>query len=304
MTNPVVNEAEDRMTAHDGIGRRAAMGLIGCGAAVGSMALAAPSGARVAGARRSFNFADPAEQLRAFMMMRGALDDRLVIGGLSGRYFGVVGAQLTPMFGVVSATFTRYRPAPGGGYEAVGAEFAYFTDPVSGVAIGPYRNPYTGETVMVPSGGTPLSRIFIGSDMALRLESKIPGLSFENTVSPPEVRGNDVWFSELTRTSSPVPGKAEAFHYSESTILHARLNELNAFGAKRVRCETNFTNVVSWRPWLKMESHPGHMMAVGVGSYGRAVNELPAAWIAATRVHHPELLVDPASVLAPLWNAK
>ena len=50
------------------------------------------------------------EALRRFIKMSGALDDRLVIGFVSGRYNGVVDSELTPLFGVFAATFSRYRP--------------------------------------------------------------------------------------------------------------------------------------------------------------------------------------------------
>jgi hypothetical protein len=85
-------------------------------AAAGGLALGATSvsaGTAKAGASIS---SDPAARLEMFMMMRGALDDKLVIGCLTGRYYGIVDAQLKLLFGLVSATFSRYRPALGGGH--------------------------------------------------------------------------------------------------------------------------------------------------------------------------------------------
>lgn len=56
------------------------------------------------------DFASQQGRLKAFMMMRGALDDRLLIGCISDIYYGNVNAELTPLFGPVGAIFSRYRP--------------------------------------------------------------------------------------------------------------------------------------------------------------------------------------------------
>ncbi len=267
---------------------------MGTGAAMMAVPIGAAAGEDVA--------MDPL-RLKTYMLMRGALDDRLVIGCVSGLYYGVVDAEITPLFGVVSATFARYRPMASGGYAAVNAEYAFFTDPASGRAMERFRNPYTGETVAVPGGGVAPAKLTILPDLRLQLGQAIPGVQFDHRVGPVETRGDDVWITEVTRTSLARPGQAKPFRYSESTTLHARRSELDAPGAMRVRCETSFTNVVSWRPWLNMGDRPGHLMAIGAGRYGTRIADLPPAWIDATRARHSELLADPAAVLAPLWDA-
>lgn len=289
------------MNRNSGFPRRHALAAIGAG--VGALAMP-----RSAMARRSSGLgldpATPKGRRTAYMLMRGALDERLVIGCVSGQYYGVVDAELTPLFGFVSATFARYRQVPSGDFDVVNVEYFYFTDPLSGKAMGSFRNPYTGETVQVPAGGYAPTRFTITRELDLRLGRTIPGMAFEHRVGPLEVRGDDVWFTEVTRTGLAVAPGARPFRYSESTTLHARRRDLLAPGIKRVRCETGFTNVVGWRPWLKMGDRPGHMMAIGAGSYGASLADLPAAWLEATRRDHPELIADPVAVLAPLWNAK
>jgi hypothetical protein len=129
------------------------VGLGGSGLAMlGAGAQAATKAPRVP------SFDTPAARFRAYMMMRGALDERLVIGYLSGSYFGVVGAEMTPLWDVIGVTFARYRKRPDGGYDGVTGEIAHFLDPVTGEAPGRFLNPYTGQwnadphTNMPPTG--------------------------------------------------------------------------------------------------------------------------------------------------------
>jgi hypothetical protein len=281
------------------VGRRGAIGLIGVGTALASVG---GSSRALAASRKPIDFGDPQQRLKGYMLMRGALDDRLVIGCVSGQYFGVVDGEMTPLFGVVSATFTRFKPRAGGGYDGVSLEVAYFTDPVTGKAMAEYRNPVTGETVAVPPGGLPAAKISILPDLSLKLGREVPGLKLDHSVLPAQVRGDDIWIPELTRTAVTIPGVPQPFRYSEMTTLHARRSELEAVGAKQVTCDTSFTNVVSWRHWLKMGDRPGHMMAIGAGRYGATIETLPPAWIEATRAQRPEIIANPSALLDPLWK--
>jgi hypothetical protein len=270
------------------IGRRGALGVVAAATLLATRGMATP--------------ASPADGLRTYMLMRGALDERLVIGCVSGTYYAVIDDALTPLFGVVSATFARYKPRPGGGYAAASVESAYFTDLATGAALTDFANPLTGATVAVPAGGNPAAAIAILPDLTLQVAKLPPGVAFDHRIGAPETRGDDVWLTEVTRTSGKAPGAARAFHYSESTTLHARASDLARPGVRRVPTETAFTNVVSWRPWLQMGDRPGHLMAIGAGTYGASLDTLPLAWLAATRARRPELLADPAAALEPVWR--
>lgn len=287
------------MMGSRGFSRRGAIGVIGAASALSAVGGVAPASAAV---RRRIDFNNPQDRLRAYMLMRGALDDRLVIGCITGQYFGVLDGEMIPLFGVVSATFARYKPRSAGGYDAVTHEVAYFTDPVTGMVMTEYRNRFTDEIVKVPEGGLPPAKISILPDMSLKLGREVPGLVLDHAVMPAQLSGDDVWIPELTRTSAVIPGQPKPFRYSEMTTLHARRSELETAGAKRVTCETSFTNVVSWRPWMKMGNRPGHMMAIGAGRYGATLQNLPPAWIEATRQKRPEVIANPSASLDLLWK--
>ncbi|MFM2370718.1 MAG: hypothetical protein RIS85_440 [Pseudomonadota bacterium] len=243
-------------------------------------------------------------RLRTFMMMRGALDERLVTSWVSARYYGVVEDRMDPLFAVVSAVFSRYRQVADGSFEAVNFELAWFTDPVTGKALETYRNPYTGKDCKVPSGGYAPSKIRFGKDLSFHVMREVPGLQMEHDVLPFDVRGDDVWVTERSRTAMTFPGATKAFRYSESNTFHAKRHDLEKPGATRVTSEVSFTNVCSWRPWLEMGDRPGHLTATGIGRQNATMDSIHPAWLEATAAKRPEVLKDPAAILQPLWDAK
>jgi len=280
--------------------RRAVMGA----ALAASAVAAAPAlGKSQTGKRVPLDLATPEGRMRAFRMVRGALDDRLVTSWVSARYYGVVEDRMDPLFGVVSAVFARYRPLADGSWEGVNAELAWFTDPASGLVLDTFQNPYTGKEVKVPSGGFAPSKVRFGPDLSFHLARAVPGLEMNHEILPFELRGDDLWIIERSRSAMTFPGAPRAFRYSESNTFHTRRSALEAPGAMQVTSDVSFTNVTSWRPWMQMGDLPGHLMATGIGRQGASMDSVPPAWVEATRARRPEVLKDPGAALAPLWNA-
>ncbi|WAC22318.1 DUF1838 family protein [Blastomonas sp. SL216] len=278
--------------------REALAGMLATGAALSAPArlLAAPSGP-------ALDVTSPEGRQRTFMMMRCALDEDLITNWVQASYFGVVEDQMTPLFGVSSAVFSRTRRLDDGSYRSVSFELAWFTDPATGKAMDTFRNPYTNQDCTVPSGGFQPSASIFGRDLSFHLPKPIPGLTIEHDVLPFVVRGDDVWVSEQMRSAAMFPGASKPFRYSDNTVLHARKGDLMKPGATRVTSDVSYTNVVSWRPWLGMGDRPGHLTASGIGRQNAHPDSLPPAWLEATAARKPEVLKDPAAILAPLWDA-
>jgi hypothetical protein len=251
-------------------------------------------------AATAIDLVDPAKRLRAYMLMRGALDDRLVIGCLIGRYYGVVDDEIVPFFGLVSATFARYRPTADGGFEGATYEVPFFTDIETGEALDRLANPYTGETVSVSQAAFPPARIAIARDLSFAMPATPPRLAYQHHVLPALQSGGDVWMVEETISAIAIPNKPKPMRYAEIVTLHARSSDLQMPGARRVPCETNYESVSSWRPWLKMSDHPGHLNGTGAGRYGVPMEELPANWLEAAAVLRPDVLKDPGAPLDAL----
>jgi len=256
----------------------------------------------MAGAGTAAAWAPDQTALRRFVKLRGALDDRLVIGCVSGRYDGVVEGVVTPLFGVVSAVFARYRPR-GGGFDVASFEQAYFTDLASGKALEHWKNPYTGEVVAVPVYSRPPVRLFLGPDLVFRSPAPAPkGVHVHQSARGPEMIGEDIVFVEQVDVSlDGSPGQLP-FAYRDNTVLRAKLREVDRPDTQATPCETTFEATVSWRPWLKMGARPGHMEALGYGGFGGTMASLPPAWVQATARVNPGLLDHPEQAVAPAWH--
>lgn len=282
------------MTETPTFARREAITLAG--------AVAAVSAAPLRAAARSLPLDTPEQRLRTFMLMRGALDDRLVIGYLEGFYYGVVNGVAKPLFRLVSATFSRYR-RKGDGYECVTLEQAYFLDWTTGEWIHRFANPYTGRTVDVPTGGYPAGRVFFAPNLELTFPGAPSGQQLKHSTTPFTIAGDDLYITETIDGAVAPRGGGAPLEYHEVTGLHARVSELAAPGVKKVRTETSYTSTKGWRPWLDMAGHPGETVSMGQGIYGAALGGLPTSWITAARQHRPDLLADPIKILDPVWRA-
>jgi hypothetical protein len=249
------------------------------------------------------DLSNPKARLRAFMMMRGALNEQLIISCIECTYAGIVNAQLTPFYNLVAATFSRSRPAPGGGYDVVSFEIEYFLDSASGDVLTAWRNPYTGETVQAKHTDSVPRKYRIGPDCQIKLPAAplTPGTSISAETLPLRIIGNDVWSTEATTAIVPTPG-GKPIRYNEKVINHARLSDIANPALVHAPTDVTYIGISSFRPWQNMGDHPGEMLGTGHGAVGITLAQLPAAWLAATSARHPEALRNPAAALDPLWR--
>lgn len=277
--------------------RRTAISAIG-----GGLALAATAPAALAAAPRWMG--TPTGRMRAFMLMRGALDDRLVTGCFTGRYWGCVNGVMTPLFNVESVMFSRYKPLPDGSYRSVSVEQSYFTDKTTGEWLKSFVNPYTGKTVKVPTDAYPPVVAIFKPNLELHVAALPPGMVLKHVSTPFVVQGDAVIMNEIVDVVTTPRGGGKPGLHHEITTLHARASDLRRPNAKRVPCAVTYTNVKSWRNWLEMGDHPGETISVGDGSFGVPPSDFPKTWIDATRQFRPELLDNPVKMLEPLWRDK
>ena len=159
--------------------------------------------------------------LRRFVKMRGALDGRLVIGCVAGRYSGVVEGQVTPLFGVVSAVFSLYRRR-NDSFEVASLEQAYYTDLQSGLVLEHWKNPYTGEAVSVPVYSEAPSLAVIGPDLVFQTPTRPgPGVQVAHTARGAEAIGDDIVFVEQVAVSVDGAKGRLPFTYRDNTVLRA-----------------------------------------------------------------------------------
>jgi hypothetical protein len=268
-------------------GRR---GFIGSGLAAG-VSLAAP----MAGAAPSVEVSKTT--LDDFIKMRGSLDNRMVIGSVVGQYNGVVDGETRPLFGVVSAVFSRYKEQDGG-YGIVEFEEAYYTDLATGKVLTHLKNPYTNETVAVPTYDGPTDKVLVTRNLQFHTDSKpTPGVHVAHFAEGPDLAGDDIVFVERVSVSVAAAAGKPGFKYVDHTTLRSKRSNVSQSAIKMAGSQTHFEATCSWRPWLNMGDHPGHMTASGSGGFGVKFADLPASWLDATAALKPDLLKHPESRL-------
>jgi hypothetical protein len=236
-------------------------------------------------------------RIRDFIAMRGALDQQLVIGSVRGHYDGVVDGELTPLFDVVGATFSRYR-ASDQGYFVESFEQAYFIDSETGSILDQWKNPYTNQEIVVPVAESKPARSLITADLRFEPATSLPEtVRFRQFVSESAEIGDEILFVEKIDVDVKAAAPAAAFFYHETTLLRSRRADIDGSANRLHPCQTSFNVIVSWRPWLRMVDRPGHMMAVGYGAYGQQIADLPEPWLRATAKLRPDLLSDPEAAL-------
>jgi hypothetical protein len=290
------------------IDRRKLLGWLAAGAAaplgeVHAQETRAPAATPPAAASAAPRAVPMGARLRDFVRMRGALDDRVVIGFLSGQYYGVVDDELTPLFGVLSATFSRWRARPEGGYVYASFEQAYYTDPDSGAVLTQWRNPYNGQAGTVPVWSSKPAQRILTQTLSFESDAPMPpATTLEQRVISAEELADELSVVERVRFAARPPAPARPYKYAELVTLRASLAALRDPAAPRVPCTTAFAAISSWRSWLQMGDQPGHLMAHGAGRYGASIDALPRVWLEATQRVRPELLQDPGRSLAGFFK--
>lgn len=253
----------------------------------------------VAGARPAPSALDldtEAGRLMAIVKMRGTLSDQVTRGFVVGRYHGIVDDQAKPLFGVLAGTISRYQQISPTQFRVRALEVAYFTDLDSGELLGDWLNPYTGETVTVPQTRMGPSTTTLSADGLVIDEAagEARQMQLNHRFRPPTVVGDDVWIAEEI---SAVAGGG-SFAYNEMTHYQATIADLADPEQQSVRSHVQFTSAVTWRPWMKMKGHPGHLHGAAAGRHIKSPNEWPDYYQELCREHHPDYLEEPERLLA------
>lgn len=292
----------------DLIDRRTALGgLLAAGSAAAGAVVAADTARTAgpaAGARSTAapDWNDPAVRLDTLIRMRGALDERLVVSFLEGVYYGVMGARLTPLYGLSAGLFRQYRRRADGGWDYANFELVYVTDLDTGDLLTEFRNPYSGRTGKPPQTRLGPSRLTItpALEVARPAQFATPG-SFHRFRAP-QVVGDDVWVIEESAIQAPPP-----LNFAFNEVLTYRASRADLLDRRKLHVPTHvqFNPVIGWRPWQGMEGFegpPSHVMGVCAGRVVTRLEELPPRYLEWTQRFHADVAADPLKVLAPAWS--
>ncbi len=275
--------------------RRSALGF--GSAALASLSVGGLVSTAEAASGKKLDLNNKADFLTAIQKMRGALDNRICYGMVKGLYYGVVDTKLTPLYGVLGGTFSRYKQLPNGNFEGRTFEVAYFTDWNTGQRLETFNNPYTGETVTVPPTRMGPSTVIVTADGVEAAGAAARGLQFSHRFLPARVVNDDVWIVEETMASSPPDFKGPKFVYNEVTTYQSMLTELNNTKLKQTPTLVHFNGIVGWRPWLKMGDRPGHLLGNATGRRLNGLKDYPKEYQEWTAKLFPDVWADPGAVL-------
>ena len=266
-----------------------------------------------AAADPGFDARDPAQVLRAVTRMRFSEDGRLTMGWLKARRFGVVDAEITPLFGMVTGTFSRHRILEDGAVENVSFELAFYTDLESGEVLDTITIPYTNRTVKVPrlllgpsrSITRPVfrhvkeARDQVVGDAASTAAMRPEGSSrVEEWLGPVTMKGDDVWIAQASSAVRiPADPALRKVVYNEALTTTASYADLMNPDLPSVSAKLGYTGVSSWRPWMAMGDHPGHTTSSGFGSKAFQVDDLPDDYRAMAERFYPAALANPGAIL-------
>jgi hypothetical protein len=269
--------------------------------ALASAASAASAMATAATARaKGLAWDDPSRRLDAIVRMTGRTDGGVAVRWTDGVLTAHVGAETTPLFRVLSQIFSRHRKRADGGFDAVIVELVYFADLATRALLETWRNPFTGETVVVPQ--TTLGPTRLGIPLSLIVEREplgIPDAKMEHRFEIEDRGGDDVWVTEHNASliPSPTPG-APPFGFHETFTFHASARDLADASRAHVPTTVQKSNVLSWRPWMNMGEHPGLTMTRGHGRVLDDLGDLPPHFTAFNAAHAREIVDDLDTYLA------
>jgi hypothetical protein len=247
----------------------------------------------------NLNLDDPRDRLTALAKLRGSIDGTTVMWWMQGVRFGVVDAVVTPMFGMLIGSFQRMQLVPDEGYMMNMLELSYFTDLKTGEVLDTFVNPYNGKTLQVPEQRLgPYPVLMKPSGVVLPDVPAFGDIDLTTRVGPAIVHGDDLWVRDDSTvkvdSDHPMMGKHT---YNELVTYRGKLSDVNNPDLASAPSEIIFQSVTSWREWFQADDVDGLTTARATGTKISRLEDFPAAYLAAARERHPEIIADPEAAL-------
>jgi hypothetical protein len=263
--------------------RRDAMQWGGLMAAGGLLPEAVAGAGAGADGPASLDFDSPAAEFEARIRTLGSVADEDVFRLSTGHIYGFVpGRPVFPLCNIENYSVSRWRRQPDGNYQFTLWEIGVHTDRVSGEPIKTLLNPVTNETVeVIPYRVGPLNATITPGGIVT------PGT--ERTVQPqalkPRVFDGYVWYpfespvtlpNPLPADKYPEASTGETFSWHTVLVFAARIVDVMNKDLSSAPALSNYTEFLSWQPWLRMGQRPGAMLTRGYGKKFGPESKMPA----------------------------
>lgn len=243
-----------------------------------SLVDAAGSAQVSAAPRAALDLDDPAQHLRAYVRMRGSSDGSLVAEVTQGFVYALL-PKGRPRLVFQSRGFqlSRYRFAGDGAWVCRSRYFGTLADPLSGVPIEHWDNPFTGRRDDVKP------TLYGPMDYVLTARRTLANPSAEQrakALAEPGVRrwtqiGDLVTIDDELGPADDAGSQPPDF---DIVSISARRGDLANESLASVPSQTSFGAVEPWREWMRMATVPGmllwHLQSTKVASVDAVPPEL------------------------------
>jgi hypothetical protein len=210
-----------------------------------------------------------------------------------GTFFGKPDGEITrPLMTVSGASITRIEGTSADQDSYILSEAGYFSDLNSGEILDDWRNPFNDRVVKPRHYRSTAQYVTDGVAVTPASATLPPGMVFRGNLSPINVEGDAVWFSEDLFASAPMPGEPHPSILTSLATFHGRLTELNDPTLDFVPCRLAYQTLGSFSDWMQMGDSPGVISWRISGEKIASRNALPAAtaeWLAR---EHAELFAN------------
>jgi hypothetical protein len=288
--------------------RQALRTFYSLGAAATGLALAGcapaekPAAQAPAPRRVPVDFADPAQNLRAFVKLTGSLDPQdEVVGWFGGTVFAVTAPDkpLMPLYGVEGFGVLRVAAQPDGSFRLFNREIAFYKDLKTNAFIDQWTNPFTSETVEV----SPIHNRVVNAEIAPVMKMDFDGTMVEVPFSPPwEIQDGKAFSLFEVHTAFPSPmqpadwpreSAGPVLRISEMFQRFTALAELEDPDRAYADYVGTWTRIGPWLPWMLQGQAPGHLLYRCFMNRTGTADRLPAALRERTERGYPEFFRAP-----------
>jgi len=214
----------------------------------------------------NLNLDDPADNLTAFVKVRGSLtDNEEVIYYANGKIYGFVdGERDKPLMGFEMYNIGRSIKKGDNEYELLTNEVLLYTDLKTGEVLEQFENPYTGETVdVLHVWNSPVNQ-------KQQLEGRFGkwGVNHNKVGDDMICMNADIFLkypSPLSTAEYPENSQSDDYEAAELFQFFFSEKEMNDPNRNSINCTISWTRLGPWLPWLKMGQRPGNMVYQGAG---------------------------------------
>jgi hypothetical protein len=302
-----------------GCTRRAALG-VGLASMAAAAAVSSPSMAANKPRREPARFKDPVWNREATARLEGDITGKATHGYVSGVICGVRDEEaLRHLLGFEVFSSNRLLRQPDGSYWRLRKELVFYTDPVTGVPLDEWDNPYSGERVrVVDIANDPFNLVIsdyvrtpvpVGDDPRKAPEPAVKKpflrnwkefgsdtvvLSIDYHAMYPNLLDPDKWPREsagkLVRTS-------ELFRWC------MRREDLEDPSKTHVPHTGSWVRITPWLPWMLMGKAPGHIIYDGIFRTIDSLDTLPAAVLDRVKTRYPQYLTAATEWYGPNYSS-